>query len=134
MNIMAAFVVGSVLTAAISVTVVLLLRPHLMRLLTELCGSAARAGFWLVFSTLMILLVGLLAGTVDFGYNGSRPADQQIFFGIVTQLRSAILGLLLSLLVVSWLTMAFIRRFERGLIPPPPAPYYPPAPASAPAS
>ena len=120
MSVIYSFAVGAALALAISLVTVLVLRPHLARLLDELCGTQARAGFWIVVSTLGILLLGILAGTVSSGYPSSEsPSMQQLFFGLVTQLRSCLIGLLASLLAVAWVLVGSIRRFERGLSPAP---------------
>jgi hypothetical protein len=116
MSVVYCFAIGLAFALTISLGTVLILRPHLSQLLQELCGSQARAGFWIVVSTLSIFLLGILAGTVNGGYpNGENLTTPQLFFGLVTQLRACLIGLLLSLLVVAWLLLGFIRRFELGL-------------------
>jgi hypothetical protein len=116
MSVVYSFAIGLAFALAVSLVTVLILRPHLSRLLEELCGSQARAGFWIVVSTLSIFLLGILAGTVNGGYpSADNPSAPQLFFGLVTQLRACLIGLLASLLVVAWLLLGFIRRFELGL-------------------
>jgi hypothetical protein len=110
------FAIGMGFALAVSLITIVILRPHLSRLLEELCGTQARAGFWIVVSTLSIFLLGVLAGTVNGGYpSGENLSTPQLFFGLVTQLRACLIGLLVSLLVVAWLLLGFIRRFELGL-------------------
>jgi len=93
---------------------VLLLRPHLQRLLDEVCGTHARAGFWVAVSLLTIGICGLLAGTATYGYPSAPDASaQDVFLGGVTQLRLLLVGLLGSVLAVAWGLVQAIRSFER---------------------
>ena len=114
MTVIALFLVGALLALSMSLITVSLLRPHLRKLLAELCGSGARAGFWVAACSLCIFLLGLLAGTVDWGYPaGSNPAMQPVFFGLVTQLRACLIGLLGSIMFTAWLLLGWICRFEQ---------------------
>ena len=122
MSILSAFGLGAGLALVVSLMTVALLRPHLARLLEELCGSRARAGFWNVVSLLSVAQLGILAGTTHSGYPEEAPGVLSVpesLFGIVTQVRAALMGLLVSLLAVAWLLWGFIRRFEQGIHPSP---------------
>jgi hypothetical protein len=102
----------------VSLLTALVLRPHLAELLEELCGSRARASFWLVLSGLCLFLIGILAGTVSYGYGaGANLSAQELFFGLITQVRAGLVGLLVSLLCLAWVLLGFVRRFEEGLVP-----------------
>jgi hypothetical protein len=121
MTVMHAFAIGAGFALLVSLMTVLVLRPHLARLLRELCGSPARASFWVVVSGLWVLPLGVLAGTTSFGYGeGGRPLAEALFFGLVTQVRACLFGLLASLLAVAWVLLGFVRRFELGISPAPP--------------
>jgi len=120
MSIIRIFAIGAGLSFLISLATVLVLRPHLVRLLEELCGSRSRAHFWMVTCTLSLLLLGMLAGTSDSGYPDlDQPSNRQLFFGLVYQVRLSLLGLLSGLGAVAWLLLSFLRRFEKGVIPAP---------------
>ena len=109
-----AFTVAGVVALVATAATVLLLRPHLDRLLTELCGSRARAGFWLVVSLLAIAICGVLSGTSTFGYpDASDASTHDVFLGGVTQVRVLLIGLLGSVLLVAWGLVQAIRSFER---------------------
>jgi hypothetical protein len=109
-----AFAIAGLVAVLATVATVLLLRPHLRRLLDELCGSPARAGFWMVVSLLTIGICGVLAGTATFGYPDPATAStQDVLLGSVTQLRLLLVGLLGSVLVVAWGLVQAIRAFER---------------------
>jgi hypothetical protein len=121
MTIIQAFVIGAGFALLVSLVTVLVLRPHLARLLRELCGSQARANFWVAVSGMWVLMLGFLAGTTQYGYDaGGRPVAESLFFGLVTQVRACLIGLLVSLLAVTWVLLGFIRRFELGISPAPP--------------
>jgi hypothetical protein len=110
-----AFTVAGVVALLATAATVLLLRPHLDRLLTELCGTRARAGFWLVVSLLAIGITGVLSGTATIGYPDAADAStHDVFLGGVTQVRLLLVGLLGSVLVVAWGLVQAIRGFERG--------------------
>ena len=119
MTVIYTFAIGTVFALVMSLATVLVLRPHLARLLEEICGNARRASFWIVLSCLCIFLLGVLAGSVSSGYpSTATPNTQQLFFGLITQVRSCLIGLLASLLVLAMMLMSSIRRFEAR----PPAP------------
>jgi hypothetical protein len=118
MSVIQAFAIGAAFALVISLLTALALRPYLAELLEELCGSQARASFWMVLSGLSLFLVGILAGTVSYGYGaGTKLSPQELFFGLVTQVRAGLVGLLVSLLFLAWVLLGFVRRFEEGLIP-----------------
>jgi hypothetical protein len=99
---------GALGTAA----VLRLLRPHLARLLEEICGNAARSRFWLSAILLGIALCGLLSATSTLGYNNDGSAND-LFLGGVSQLRVVLIGLLGSLLVVAWILGVAMKGFEQ---------------------
>jgi hypothetical protein len=106
------FTAVALIGAAATAAVVLLLRPHLRRLLVEICGSGPRAGFWLAAALLGVALCGLLSATSTLGYsNDGSPHD--LFLGGVSQLRVLLVGLLGSLVVVAWALGAAIKGFEQ---------------------
>ena len=122
MGVVTTFAIGMSLGLVVSVATVLVLRPHLASLLEEVCGTRARASFWVVTATLSLLLFGALASTVSFGYPGGRAAagaaPPELFFGLVTQLRTCLIGLLAGVLVVAWLLVGSVRRYEQVYGPP----------------
>jgi hypothetical protein len=113
---------GAILTFTVTAAVALaatfatlaLLRPHLDRMLSELCGTRSRAGFWLIVSLLAVGLSATLAATATVGYPTTDSASSSdLFLGGLTQLRLFIVGLLGSVLIVAWGVLQGIRSFER---------------------
>lgn len=132
MDLTLTFTAVAAIGAAATALVVLLLRPYLGRLLAEICGSGARAGFWLAATLIAVALCGLLSATSTLGYNNDgSPHD--LFLGGLSQLRVLLIGLLGSLLMVAWMLGVVIKGFEQRAerrayydamkrVPPPPAP------------
>ena len=54
------FLVGIGVTFIASLAIVLYLRPHLTKILIDLCGAEQRAGFWTAFSNVTLILVPLI--------------------------------------------------------------------------
>jgi len=107
------FTAVTLIALAATVATVRLLRPHLDRLLSELCGTQARAGFWVAAALLGLGICGLLSGTASFGYPGGDDAStHDLFLGGATQLRTLLIGLLGSLIVIAWVLVGVIRGFE----------------------
>jgi hypothetical protein len=120
MTVVMVFLAGMGLAVAGAAALVGVLRPHLLRLLDEVCESEARAGFWAVTSLVTIALVTLLFSTLTI-YPDGDPGGRDLFFGLVGQLRAGLVGLLGSLLTVAGILVSTIRRFERRGLPAPTA-------------
>jgi hypothetical protein len=119
MSLFLAFGLVALLGLLTSVGIALVLRPHLARLLGELCGSEARARFWVTVSLLWLVLVTVLAATATYGYPDSDTASGgQVFFGALTQTRALLAGLLGSVLVIALAMLSFLRRFDATAAPP----------------
>jgi len=104
MNNIISFLVQMILTLIIVALVVGYLRPHLRKVLIELCGTEERAQFWTAFSN--ILLIGL---PVIFSLN-YRPAYRDIvhpFFDIAGKLSSNLGGMLLGLVCIGIIVTFF---------------------------
>lgn len=128
-----AFLLGACLAALFAGLVVATLHRQLPRVLEDLSGSGPRARFWSTVSCLVILLLGILAGTASDGYAGPRAGEEtHVFFGLVSQVRFGLGGILAAVLLVAGLVLRLIRRLEN----PPFVPSYlrqasPAAPPSA---
>jgi hypothetical protein len=138
MDLTLTFTAVALVGAAATAAVIAVIRPHLRRLLAEICGSAARAGFWLSAALIAVALAGLLSATSTLGYSDDgSPHD--LFLGGLSQLRVVLVGLLGSLVVIAWVIGTVITGFERRAErrayyeamkhAAPPAPPAPPAPA-----
>jgi hypothetical protein len=73
-----------------SLIVVLYLGSHLRRLLTDMCGTEERAGFWTAFSKIILVLLPLICALFPRPSGGSRT---EAFFEISHQLQWGLIGL-----------------------------------------
>jgi hypothetical protein len=83
----------------VTLTICLLLtayiRPFLKRVLVDLCGTEGRAQFWVAFTNIMLILVPSLFA---LGYQPNANVYGQEFFALTRQLRTNLIGFVLSLL------------------------------------
>ncbi len=115
-----------------SLVVERVLRGHLKRVLTDLCETQARSGFWVAVAGLSIVLTGVLAATATFGYTDSQVGGYDLFLGAMTQTRTLLIGLLGIVLVLAMFLLSAVRRYEARTQPPRGAAGWstpPPAPA-----
>ncbi len=60
MNPITVYLTGLALVTALALAAVLYLRPHLRRILVDLCGTEPRADFWTAFTNIVLVLVPLV--------------------------------------------------------------------------
>jgi hypothetical protein len=107
MTIEGLYLVGPIATLAVSIAVLAYLRRPLRGLLIDLCGNEARAGFWTAFSVVTLLL------TPEIFALGVWPDDASAVHTIVLvsqQLKWALLGLVISVIVLGVVLGSFIPR------------------------
>jgi uncharacterized membrane protein YhaH (DUF805 family) len=112
MNSVSAFFLGLAITAALGFSVVWYLRSHLRGILVDLCGTEARADFWMAFSNVVLILVPMIFG-MQFQANPNLPAIFQLNY----QLKWVFTGLVVSVMSLGAILSLFIRRDSA----PPPA-------------
>ena len=100
---------ATVLAALVSLALVRPLSP----LLSELCGSSARARFWAVFTVCATQLTVLFTALAS-APSPRRRADEftSAFDIIVNTTRSSVFGLLLALGALGFVLLLGIARFE----------------------
>ena len=100
------FLCGLGVTLLASLLVVFYLHSHLRAILIDLCGTADRAKFWAAFTDVAILLVPLI-----FALNYAPEAGQHSFvLQIAAQFKAALIGLVVTVLLVGFVLGRFIRR------------------------
>ena len=115
MNVLTAFWLSATTALGFSVLTVLLLRSPLDLLLVELCGSANRARFWLVFSSVAIVLIALLGMLFAFTFSpGLSWSEYPQLAVVLGALRTSILFLLMSLGGLALVLLLGIRGLERN--------------------
>lgn len=100
MNTIISFLVQLTLTLIIVSLVVGYLRPHLKKVLVDLCGTEERAQFWAAFSN--ILLIGL---PLIFALN-YKPAYRDIVGKLSSNLGGLLLALVCIGIIVSFFALA----------------------------
>jgi hypothetical protein len=101
------FLIGTAVSLGIASVVVVYLRPPLQAVLTDLCGTAERARFWTAFSSVALLLLPLIFALDARPEAGGGAAAA---FGIGGQVKSALIGLGLTLLTLGIVVGSFIPR------------------------
>jgi hypothetical protein len=108
------FIADLFLTILVCAGVVLYIRVHLTPLVTELCGSATRAQFWLAFSNITLVLVPVIfALSAEPELVPGKPST----FAMAEHLKLSLLGLASSLAVLAVVLVSFIRRFPVSPVP-----------------
>ncbi len=110
MNEVMSFGIGLGVTLLISVLVVVYLRPHLRRILLDLCETEDRANFWTAFTNVMVVLSPLICAMFHRPTGGG---DSAVFFDISTQLRWALVGLIGTVIVLGAVIARFIPTSPR---------------------
>jgi hypothetical protein len=101
------FLAGVVATTGIVFLVLWYLRSPLQVILTDLCGTAERARFWTAFSNVTLFLVPFALAL------NSQPAAgvaQSSVFAISNQIESAVIGLVISVVILGMVLSWHISR------------------------
>jgi uncharacterized membrane protein YhaH (DUF805 family) len=98
-------------TAAASAAVVVYLQPHLKAVLVDLCGTVERAKFWTAFSNVTLMLSPLVFA---MGYRPQIGTDSAAIFEMGTQLKWALIGLVVSVVMLGLVIGSFIPRSRPG--------------------
>lgn len=104
MNTIASFLIQLTVTLAIAFLLVGYLRPHLHRVLLELCGTEERAQFWIAFSN--ILLIGMPA-IFALNYKPEFRDTESLFFDVAGKLSGNLGGLLFALICIGIIVSFF---------------------------
>jgi len=104
MNTILFFLLEVILTLSISMLVFRYMRPHLTRILVDLCGTEERAQFWTVFSNIILVGLPLL---ISLTYQPESSQAEELFFEITHRIGGNMLGFLFSLLGVGLIVSVF---------------------------
>jgi len=126
MNTLFAVLLAATLATGFALILVLFLRRPLHVLLLELCGNEARARFWSVYWSALLVLAALfgilLAAPLDeVGLWMANPSAPLVLSGF----RASLCAVLLVLGALALVLLRSIARFERGRVAPPAAPAAP---------
>ena len=90
------------------------LKPHLQRILIDLCGTADRARFWTAFSNITLLLTPLIFA---MSYRPHTGELFPIFFELSNQLKWGLVGLVGSIIVTGFMISRFVPQAPVSLPP-----------------
>ena len=109
MNAEIGFLAGLAITMSVVFAALLYLRSPLQLILTDLCGTADRARFWTAFSNITLFLIPLV-----FALNHQPEADtrQALAFVICGQIEWAIIGFVVSVVVLGFILSRYIPRIN----------------------
>ena len=93
------------LTGVVSVVVVFCLRRSLHRMLVDLCGTEPRADFWTAFSIVMLIILPLIFVMTT---HPEARSPESAFLDIIVQVRLALIGLVMALLILGIFLCVFI--------------------------
>src|SRR5574338_1587730 len=102
MNTYGNFALNLGLTLAISLALTLFLRSALRSILIELCGTQARADFWMLFSTVLLVAMPVV---IALGY--TPEAGNDLFFEMAHQLGRNIFTYLFTLAIIGGFISVF---------------------------
>ncbi len=97
MNQILLYLIQLLATLIISAALAATIRPHLRRVLVDLCGTDERAQFWTVFSNILLIALPVIFG---MGFTPEAGDFESGFFAITNQLRWNLLGFILSLIMI----------------------------------
>src|SRR5712692_4821928 len=103
------FLSGVAVALLVSMAVVIYLRPHLYTILRDLCATPERAAFWTAFSNVTISLVPLIFA---MQYRPMVEKGTPVVFEIGTQVKWALIGLIVSVVILGFVISRFIPRAQ----------------------
>jgi len=92
-----------------STVVVLVLRRTMTILLTDLTGSKERASFWIIFSSILLILIPIVAGMFFYPEMNN---DQLFIIHIISQLKWSLVGLICTLISMAFFLVFFIQSLS----------------------
>ena len=111
MNTIIFFSVQVILTLIIISFIVGYLRPHLKKVLVDLCGTEDRAQFWTVFSNVLLIGMPLI---FSLNYRPEASNAEELFFDVASKLSGNLGGLLVAMIGIGIIVSFFALVAPRG--------------------
>jgi hypothetical protein len=108
------FLTGLVLTLGVVFLTLLYLRHPLFVILSDLCGTVERAEFWTAFSNITLFLIPFV---LALNHKPTAGGNQFTVFAISDQIESAIVGLIISVVILGMILSWHISRSRVPLAP-----------------
>lgn len=102
-----AFGTGLAVTMGVVFLALLYLRSPLQVILTDLCGTVERARFWTTFSNITLFLVPF---ALALNHQPTAGGTKSLVFEISDQIKSAVIGLIIFVMVLGMVLSRFILR------------------------
>jgi len=102
-----AFCTGLAVTMGVVFLALLYLRSPLQAILTDLCGTVERARFWTTFSNITLFLVPF---ALALNQQPAAGATKSLVFEISDQIESAVIGLVISVMILGMVLSRYILR------------------------
>ena len=110
MNPIFGFLIQLALTLALAGLIAGYIRPHLRKILVDLCGTEERAQFWTTFSN--VLLIGLPA-IIALNYRPMKGTAEDLFFELAGRLSGTLAGFIFGLVCVGIVVSIFALAVPR---------------------
>ncbi|HKW56540.1 MAG TPA: hypothetical protein VJN42_04215 [Candidatus Acidoferrum sp.] len=101
------FLWGTAIAVIVCVGIVAYLKNHLRSLLVELCGTVERASFWLALCNVTLVAIPSI---FVLGYRPELASNNNAVFEVTGQLKSALVGLVITLGGFALVLLTFIPR------------------------
>jgi len=111
MNTITFFSIQVILTLIIVSLIVGYLRPHLKKILVDLCGTEDRAQFWTVFSNVLLIGMPLI---ISLNYRPEASNAEELFFDVAGKLSGNLGGLLLAVVGIGAIVSFFALVAPKG--------------------
>jgi hypothetical protein len=106
-----AFGTGLPVTVGVVFLALLYLRSPLQVILTDLCGTVERARFWTAFSNITLFLVPF---ALALDHQPTAGGTKSLVFEISDQIESAVIGLIISVMILGMVLSRYILRNRFG--------------------
>lgn len=104
MNSLGHFLVEIGITLLVCSLAIAYLRPVMMKILTDLCGTEERAKFWTTFSCILLLSLPLIA---SLGFSPSPNTGSNGVYEIAHQLKNNLINFVLGLVLIGFVFLFF---------------------------
>ncbi|NOH02559.1 MAG: hypothetical protein HND47_11690 [Chloroflexi bacterium] len=104
MNTILLFFIQAALTLGIAFLLVGYFRPHLHKVLIDLCGTEERARFWTAFSNILLISMPMI---LALNYQPEARNTEEFFFEVAGKLSGNLAGFLFALIAVGLIISFF---------------------------
>lgn len=104
MNPIPSFLIQILLTCLLAVLIAGYLRPHLRKILMDLCGTEERAQFWTAFSNILMIGMPLIFA---LNFRPETRTAEGLFFEVAGKVSGNLGGLLVALIGIGFIVSFF---------------------------